>query len=175
MKITIGTANSKNSFPFNIAAVLIKFMQNTDYSHYWLSYSSITGTTKYLDSTFWTTRDRMFYEFNKEYTKEDIWEVELDCNEVDFYKWVETVEGRGYGFLHILGLAYRIVARFFGFIIKNPIRDGQARLICNETCIRFLNEFLSIKAQKDPDDMDLNDTYVHLSLLAATGFIRRVK
>ena len=149
--------------------------QWANYSHFYWGYKAITGNWKYADSTMWTVRDRLLEVFEKEYIIKDEWIVDIKATPNELYKWVEVSEGKGYGFLHILGLAYKIILRLIGFAVKNPFKDGKGRLICNEWVLRTLNRYLPEKSPKDPEDMDLNDTYEYMLKLEELGIAERVK
>lgn len=155
MKIIIGQCKTRNKFPFNLFALLIMFFQKTKYSHYYLAYPSVTGNMKYLDATFFTVRDRLHGQFDKEYDTTGLkhWVFDLNVDETEFYRWVEELEGKGYAFDQILGLLLVIS----GVLAKNPFKNGTARLICNELVLNCLKRFHGLRIE-DIEQLDLVDT-----------------
>jgi len=154
MKIKIYQTYTKNKFPFNLFAVLIKIFQKTNYSHYALSYESETGRTEFFESTFAggvkRIREDKFHQHN-ELKKEFI--IEIAAERKDFLVFVQAYEGNSYGAFQILGLA----AKILHIVKNNPLGKGAKRIICNELIILFLNWF-NLTAIKDTDKLDLNDT-----------------
>ena len=155
MKIEFGFAYSKNRFPWNIGAVLINLFQKIDASHFYMAYYSESGNKKYLDSTMFTVRDRGSEVFFKEYELRKSWYTVLQVERKEFIKWLESYEGKGYGFLQIVGLAFMILR----FATKNIYKSGSNRVICNELGLLFFQDFLDVELSKSSDDYDLDDTY----------------
>jgi hypothetical protein len=176
MIIVIGQCYSKNKFPWNIGAKAIRFFQKTKYSHYYGIYiNPLTKNRKYFDSTMFSVRDQLKESFESHYDVDGMkhWEVELNCTPVDFVKWFERQESKGYGFLTILHLAIKIILSFIGirYTVKS---DGLGRLICNELCLAAIVEFTDFKPGKPLEDFDLNETTSAMDLLVKNGIAREV-
>ena len=152
--IKIYQTYTKNKFPFNLFAILIRFFQKTSYSHYALSYVSETGRTIFFESTFLggvrRIKEDKFYEKNE---VKKVFLVKKDIKRIDFLVFMQTYEGNSYGTFQILGLLAKILS-----IVKfNPFGKGAKRIICNELVLLFLNWF-NFTTIKETDSLDLNDT-----------------
>ena len=152
--IKIYQTNTKNKFPFNLFAILIKLFQKTNYSHYAMSYISETGKTIFLESTFLggvrRIREDKFLEKN-EIKKTFV--VNKKIERISFIVFTQAYEGNSYGKFQIIGL----LAKLFNIVKFNPFGKGAKRIICNELVILFLNWF-NFTTIKRTDSLDLNDT-----------------
>lgn len=153
MKVTIVQAYSKNKFPFNIGAILIKKFQRTNYSHYAIEVKDGEGMLTYYDSTGYGTRKRTAASFNKSHTIKRRFELPDRITYIQWLDYWAKHEGKSYGYIQLLGLLFKVL----NIIKNNPFGKGAKRLICNELVILYLNEFRYTNI-KDTDSLDLNDT-----------------
>jgi len=151
--ITIYQCYSKNKFPFNIFAILIKFFSKTNYSHYALSYISETGKEVFFDSTGMGVRRMTAERFFKKYEIKKGFKIGKEIPRIEFINFVQYNEGKSYGFIQVIGLLLKIL----NIVKKNPFGKGNKYIICNELVILFLNWF-NFTTIKDTDSLDLNDT-----------------
>lgn len=154
MKITIIQAYTKKKFPSNVAALLIRYFQKTDYSHYAIKViDPSTDVATYYDSTGHGTRKRTHEEFFKDYYIVREFNVPKTISYVDWLEFWARHANKGYGFKQVAGLLLKI----FHIVKHNPFGAGAKRIICNELVILLLN-YLGYTAIKDTDSLDLNDT-----------------
>ena len=153
MKVSIIQCESKNKFPFNAFALLIKKFQKTNYSHYALFYVNETGSITVCDSTAYGVRRMPEKKFLKKYHIRKTFRCKKDVERGMFLSWFEKHEGKSYGFRQILGLALKI----FHLVKTNPFGKGSKRIICNELIVLFLNRFYGANV-KDTDSLDLVET-----------------
>lgn len=150
--IQIYQCMSNHKFPFNIIALIIRFIQRTNYSHYTMSVFN-NGVEEFYDSTFFGVRHMSREQFLKNYTIIRGYKVGREISKENFKSFALKLLGRGYGFMQIIGLlmiALKIIS-------KNPFGGGAKRIICNELIILFYNKFY-FTGIKDTDSYDLNDT-----------------
>lgn len=153
MRVRIHQCYSRNKFPFNILAILIKKFSKTNYSHYAISYEAETGTRIFCDSTSMGVRGLPEPLFRKKYSLVHTWRPAKDIPREYFLSWFEKHQGKGYGFIQIIGLLMKILR----IVRHNPFGKGQKRIICNELVILYLNRFYNARID-DTDSLDLNDT-----------------
>ena len=154
MKITIVQAFSKNKFPMNSVALLIKKFQKTNYSHYAIRVEDPnTNEVFYYDSTGGGTRKRGRQSFFRSHEITKSFSVSKEISYIDYTDFWFMHEGKSYGFIQIVGLALKLL----NIVKNNPFGQGAKRLICNELVILFLNEF-GYTCIIDTDSLDLNDT-----------------
>lgn len=153
MKIDVYQCFSKNIFPFNIVALLIRFFQGTNYSHYAISFE-INGVRFFMDSTSKSVRLLGEEQFLKHYElKKCLNYKHKEIDEAEFLAWMQSHLGKSYGFGQIIGLLLKI----FKIIKNNPFGKGSKRIICNELIVLFFIKFHGAQVI-DTDSLDLNET-----------------
>ncbi len=159
MKISIHKCRPKDH-PFPVLAWLIMMFQGMwpwhkkAYSHMAISYESISGRTKFADSTSKGVRDMVSDVFLKKYAIVDSISIEISANYNGFIDWFETIEGFMYDKLQLLGL----LARSIDIITFNSMGSDLNKLTCNEVVLSLLIHFKNLEV-KDTDDYDLNRTW----------------
>lgn len=153
MRVKIHQCYSKNKFPFNILAILIRKISRTDYSHYAISVPTKSGEAMHFDSTGGGVRCNYGSNFSKRYEIVRSFQCSRDIDYDEFSIWFGQHDGKSYGFGQLVG----IMLKMFGLIKKNPFGSGAKRIICNELVILFLNKFYNANIG-DTDGLGLNET-----------------
>jgi len=154
MKVTVVQCFSRNTFPWNIGALGIRYFQKTNYSHYALYVEDLAaGEAFYYDSTGAGTRKYSPCMFLKKYSITKRFEVSKEETYIDWLEFWAKHANKKYGFVQVFGLLLKII----NIVRHNPFGAGAKRIICNELVILFLNEF-GYTCIKDTDSLDLNET-----------------
>lgn len=156
---------SKNKFPFNIGALLIRFFQKTNFSHYALMLVQPSGRVTYFDSTSMGVRESAPWQYRKHYEIIDAKQIATTSYN-EFEEFFDKHRGKTYGFGQLVGLLLKLLK----VVTKNPFGKGSKYIICNELVILYTNHrgFTTIK---DTDSLDLNDTTLIINELSKPLFL----
>lgn len=169
MKILIGQAYTRNLFPFNIGALLIKWAQGTNYSHYWMHTEG-----HFIDASIRGVEVSGIQSFSDHYhwSNHACWEVDLDCDAFQFSVWLNKHTGKKYSYLQNLGLWLMDIFCFS----ENPFPNGKKSFNCTELVVGAVIEFAGLNlADKSPEDYDLNETEKFLKWLQLQGVAKRIR
>lgn len=161
MKVFALKVRIKNH-PFPLFSWLIMIFQGmnpfrkTSWSHNAVNFR-IYNEEKVIHATSKGVEIVSFSEFISHYTLVGMKELPPPVSVDHFDRWTRKIEGRGYDFLQIFGLA----AKMLGFITFNRYGSNFKRMVCSEVILNYLKEFHGYTFI-DSDDFSLIDTWAML-------------
>ena len=133
MKVEIWRCNAKKRFPTCIGAWFIRRFQGTGYTHYAIRPQGSDGSF-YDASVISGVSNRPAKSFFKDYELfGKAWTIDVGTW-VDFQKSIEPFMKKKYGLVQAIGIGLKYALK----LKKNPFRNGDKQIICNELCLRFV-------------------------------------
>lgn len=122
-------------------SVLIRWFQNTDYSHCALKFDVDLHRMVYDSRGFFNNLQNAKY-FYKSYDDVKVWKIMV--TEEERQKIINRIYervGTPYGYLQIVGIAWQLIVRkLFNKRVKNPFFNGYNESICSEEFARIMVE-----------------------------------
>lgn len=121
------------------------------FSHYAMSFVTDNGNRIFIDTAEHNVHLTHEKYFNKRWNivgEDHVFEVD----EKEFWIWFEPFIGRPYGYLNLIGHAFKKILQ----LKKNPLGDGAKSVVCNEIALLFVNRFFGTNF--DTENYDLMET-----------------
>lgn len=151
--IYVGLTKSKKKFP--IMSWIIKWCEGTDFSHVMVYWVRKNGGHIYYQSTGHGVNFCGTQVFDEQHKILRDYKFELqDDNFEHVLDYCIDNSGKSYSCLSLIGLGLMRLCKLFGFVIKNPFKDGDASQICVETVLRITQK-AGIDLGLDPDESGL--------------------
>lgn len=152
--VSIGFSRPKK---FKLFSWLIMLVEGTKYSHTFVTWKCTNiNERKVFEAIGSGVRIVSNYRFKEKSHIVEIYQFEVP---VEVILWLDRYAhlqaGKPYGYKHILGLTIMKVAKFFGFNIANPFKDGKYSEICLESGAYIVEEGIKVDLPGDIEDYDL--------------------
>lgn len=135
--------------PFPILSWLIRWQQETDFSHMCMIPN---GTTGIVDATGDGVRVSSPSEFFEHYTVVKEWWLDVDLSYADYFKWLGEQRWKEYSMWQNIGYVLKTLL----ILPKNPFGANEYKLVCSELIALFLKRSYHLDIYSD--EYDLNHT-----------------